>query len=145
MIIKTRQKASLRLKLRSCYHRQTTNILTTDVLTADRDVAVLPADVRLDGEAPRFLIDAAGVAARVARVVQHRRQVRPKRMSMRVLVGPPLARQTAVRNVYCTAIVASVALVTVNWNTRTDSITSSWHQESKPTTVNEQTATVTRT
>jgi len=84
------------------------------IQTAGGDIAVLPANIGLDGIAPRSRVDTANIAAGVAGTVQHGCQNRPERVTMRVLVGPTLARQTAVRHVDCTAVVASIALVTVN-------------------------------
>ena len=87
---------------------------TPTELTADGDIAVLPADIRFHRVAPRFPVDAGYVAARVARTVQHRRQIWPERVPMRVLIRPPLARQTAGRYVYCTSVVTPVVLIAVH-------------------------------
>ena len=84
------------------------------ILTADGDIAVLPADVRFDGVAPRLTVDPAGVAARAAGPGQHGRRGRAERVPMRVLVGPALARQTALRHVHRTAVVAAVARVALH-------------------------------
>jgi len=91
---------------------------TPTELTADGDIAVLPADIRFHRVAPRFPVDAGYVAARVARTVQHRRQIWPERVPMRVLIRPPLARQTAGRYVYCTSVVTPVVLIAVHWITQ---------------------------
>ena len=91
------------------------------VLTADGDLAVLPAHIRLQRVAPRSLMDTACVAARVASIVQHRRQVWSECMSMRKLFGPSLAAETAVSYVDWAAVVASVTLVTVDWSQQSKS------------------------
>jgi len=80
--------------------------------TADGDVAVLPADVRVDGVAPRSGVDTARIAARVA--VQHGRDARRERVTVRVLLRPALAPHPALGHVHASTVVAPVSLVTVH-------------------------------